>query len=311
MVVAVIDVGSNTIKVLVVSQGLDGSLEPLHEEVLEARLGGFRNDQGEPYLPAEAIERALGAVEDLVGAVQPFRPQALQVIGTSALRDASNGEAFLDAVERACGMRPVVLTGEEEAQLTGIAAALDSDVAKMREFLLFDLGGGSLEILHFSGQRILSKASLPLGAVRLASELLEDAEAPFPREVREAVHARVAEELAPLKLPSGLPLLGIGGTVRLSYQMLFERGLVEEGKYPPLLPREDLAMLCTRIGGLNLPERLVRTILTPGRADIFPTALAVLEGLCIALDTPGVLQSVRTLRWGVAVELLAQLHEES
>jgi exopolyphosphatase/guanosine-5'-triphosphate,3'-diphosphate pyrophosphatase len=118
MPVAVIDIGSNSIKVLVADRAADGALVALKYKTLDARISAGISREN-PVLSPEGIERGVSAVTELVQDAAAFQPARLALVATSAVRDARNGAEFVSAILRATGHQVRVLEGEEEANLIG------------------------------------------------------------------------------------------------------------------------------------------------------------------------------------------------
>jgi exopolyphosphatase/guanosine-5'-triphosphate,3'-diphosphate pyrophosphatase len=181
--VAVIDVGSNSIKALVAeTDGQPFGLKPVYEECLEVRIShGISGDP--PLLRPDRIEAGVEAVEKLWRDCQANGPlQDILVVATSAVRTAANGHLFMEAVAAVTGTDPITLTGPEEAD--GIACGVRTDhliEERLDDFTVFDLGGGSLELIRFEHHGVTDRTSLPLGSVRLTEAFFSDPSQPIPK----------------------------------------------------------------------------------------------------------------------------------
>src|SRR5690625_6154359 len=113
--VAVIDIGSNTIKLLVAQLSPENRIEVLLRESSETRLGKGLNAK-EPRFDSEMIERAEKAVCELLNKAEKLSPAATRIVATSAVRDAVNRDEFTSALRKQTGIEPDVLTGEQEAE---------------------------------------------------------------------------------------------------------------------------------------------------------------------------------------------------
>lgn len=300
-VACVIDIGSNTLKSLVASAQA-GALEVLHHQVCETRLGtGISLDP--PRILPEALRAGVASVQELLEGAAPYEPQAIALVATSAVRSAVNGADFLAAVEAATGYRPALISGDEEARL--IARGIQQDPAirrRFRDFCLFDLGGGSLELIRFAGQRVEARTSLPLGAVRLTERFVSDPEKRLEPAAQAALRHHAQSLLQESRFPLRAPVVGTGGGLAALRTILArEQGLAE---HPPGLPREALERQLARLAPLSAPERQQLTGLPPGRADILPAALLVFSAVLEAAGADHVTQSFYNLRYGLAAELL-------
>lgn len=161
--VAILDIGSNSVR-LVVYSAASRSPSVIFNEKVMAGLGRDIGESGE--LSADAQRRALAALERFRMLIDRMGVVRTRVVATAAVREASNGGAFLRAV-RALGLNPRILSGEEEGKLAGlgvISAIPDANG------IVGDLGGGSLELVDVADGRVRRSASLPLGVLRIAGK---------------------------------------------------------------------------------------------------------------------------------------------
>ena len=200
--VAVVDIGSNSIR-LVVYEGARRSPTPIFNEKVLAGLG--RRVASTGLLEEKAIARALATLRRFRALSRQLGVAQTSVIATAAVREAKNGAAFIAECEAALGSAVRVLSGNEEARLSalGIVSGFERP-----DGVAADLGGGSLEIVRVGGRRLSHAATLPLGGLRLADIAGGDA-AKAARIVKTALRA-----CRTLKGVEGLPIYGIGGTFR-------------------------------------------------------------------------------------------------
>lgn len=308
LVVAVIDIGSNSIKVLVAARRPSGhGVQALRARTIDARIsaGISRN---EPRLTEEGMARGVAAIETLLAEAEPFQPARIQLVATSAVRDARNGGDFRARVRAATGHDIRILTGEEEANLIGRGLTCDPALAALRDFYVFDLGGGSLECLAFRNRRIEQAISLPLGCVRLTERFVPDPAGPLPAAASAAVMAHTRELLGRsgfgFSLPATAGAVGTGGTVSTVRAILgAARGLAFDAT-SPIVTRADLDELHARLGAMDLATRRVVPGLPAARADVFPVALATLLAVADCGGLTAFTNSVYNLRYGLADEAL-------
>jgi exopolyphosphatase/guanosine-5'-triphosphate,3'-diphosphate pyrophosphatase len=159
--VAVVDIGSNSTRLLVAD--LDGGLvSEVERQSRVTRLGRGVDLSGQ--LSAEAIEAACAAIADYVAICREADVETVDAIATSAVRDASNGSAFVAELRERFALSARVLDGEEEARLTYVGAT--SERAPSEPTLVVDIGGGSTELIVGTGEEIAFHASLQAGVVR-------------------------------------------------------------------------------------------------------------------------------------------------
>lgn len=158
----VVDLGSNSVR-LVVFEGRGRNPQAIFNE--KAVLGLGRGLQTTGRLNEDAIGPALTVLARYHAVAQAMRADPLEVVATAAVRDATNGAAFVaDMHERMPGLRVRILTGEEEGRLSADGVLLGFPGA---DGILGDLGGGSLEVVRLAQGRVARAASLPIGAIRL------------------------------------------------------------------------------------------------------------------------------------------------
>ncbi len=308
--VAIIDIGSNSIKSLVARRGEDVAVELVHGLTIEARISagisGVR-----PRLGEEGMQRGVDAIRELLADAAPFHPRSTRLVATSAVRDAANGLEFRERVRAATGCEIRILTGEEEANAIGRGLTCDPALRHLRDFYLFDLGGGSLECLSFRDRRVDRAVSLQLGCVRLTERFVADPAAPFSPEAAAAIAAHAGEELARsgflFDLPTGAAAVATGGTVATLRTILGERAGTDFEHTTPRVGLDAVRGLLAELGALPLAERRHVAGLPAGRADVFPAALATLQRLADAGGFTEFINSVYNLRYGLADEALAEV----
>jgi exopolyphosphatase/guanosine-5'-triphosphate,3'-diphosphate pyrophosphatase len=305
--VAVIDIGSNSIKILVATRAPGGGLRVLLHRTINARISAGIS-QATPRLSAEGMSRGLDAVQSLLADARSFAPASLALVATSAVRDAQNGLEFRARVRAASGHDIRILTGEEEANLIGHGLTADPALAGLRDFYVFDLGGGSLECLAFRDRRIEQAVSLPLGCVRLTERFVADPSAPFSSTAAATVAAytRATLESAGFRfsLPAGAAAVGTGGTVTAVRDIVAARTGQTFEQTEPVISVVHLQDQLAALGALPLAERRRVPGLPPERADVYPTALATILAVAAAGGFAEFRNSVYNLRYGLAASAL-------
>ncbi len=309
--VAVIDLGSNSMKVLVAERSVDGQLTARKTRTIDARISAGIS-QARPHLSEEGMARGIDAVKALLNDAAVFAPQSIAMVATSAVRDAVNGPDFQQRVAAATGHSIRILSGEEEANLVGRGLTCDPALSGLRDFYVFDLGGGSLECLTFHNRRIQQAVSLPLGCVRLTEKFVPNPSQPFTEESRAAItaHIRAALPAGDFKfsLPKNSIAVGTGGTLTTARAILgAQKGLNLE-KTDALITLDQLRQLLGWIGALPLSGRQPIAGLPAPRADIFPAALATFIAVAESGGFEAYRNSFYNLRWGLAAELLDANH---
>lgn len=304
--VAVVDIGSNSGRVMVYRQEPGGHLHVLAGSRAPLRL--VRDVDRTGRIPPESLERAFEALRDFRSIARGSGVKRITVAGTSALRDAANGPAFVRRVRRELGLTIRTLSGLEEARFGFLGAVGGLPV---EHGALFDLGGGSLQVGRFRDRRLLGAVSVPLGALRVSDTFLES-DPPTPREIRRLrEHALETLDAAGLKaLGPDEELVGTGGTLR-NLAKVDQRA----SDYP--IPRLHGYVLARRrlhdiVAGLAV-ERMKKRGHVPGlnadRRDSVVGGGLVVEALLEALGAEHVVVSGEGVREGLARSLAREALE--
>jgi exopolyphosphatase/guanosine-5'-triphosphate,3'-diphosphate pyrophosphatase len=300
--VAAIDIGTNSVLLLIAEQSTGGGLAPLVERATITRLGEGVDRTRE--LAESARARTLACLADYAGELARHAPERVAVVGTSALRDARGGEAFAAEAERLLGVRPLVVSGVREAELTFRGSL--SGLELSGPVAVFDVGGGSTEIVagHAADTpRIDSAKSLDIGSVRLFERHVRN-DPPSDAEL-DAVRRDVDAVLrAAPPIPPDAVLVGVAGTVTT---LAAVAGAVEpydasrvHGARLTLGAVRDVAR---RLASLPLSERKELAGLEPRRADVIVAGALLVERFLVWSERSELIVSDRGVRWGLAEEL--------
>jgi exopolyphosphatase / guanosine-5'-triphosphate,3'-diphosphate pyrophosphatase len=172
MRVAVVDIGTNSTRLLIADVDADGSIVELDRRTQVTRLGEGVDQAG--TLAEAAIGRVLVTLDDYAQAIAGLAVDASVAVLTSAARDATNGAALVATVRERYGLEAGVITGDEEAQLTFLGAMSDRDSTDRTPTLVIDVGGGSTELIVGSGREVGFHVSLQAGVVRQSERHLRD-----------------------------------------------------------------------------------------------------------------------------------------
>ena len=307
--VAVIDVGSNSIKLLVARAGAkSNSIDTLCRETIETRISGGISSKL-PSLNEDAITAGTNTIAKLQNMAQNYQPDRTVVVATSAVRDAINGNDFVQNMAEGTGLQVRILSGAEEANYIGQGISCDPAIGGMTSFIQTDIGGGSLELIRFEAGQIQQAISLQLGAVRLTERFVEDADAPLTLKIEASIRRYVTEQLMSSDFdfsPAELPLIGTGGAYTVSRAMLAAETDSDIEHSLPHLERSTLSQLKNKLAPLPVRERLSIPHLPAARADIMPTALITIDALLEVANRSSLTHSLYNLRYGVAANLLKQ-----
>ena len=276
---AVVDIGSNSIKVSVLDRQNGSEVLRTSESV---RL--FPITSGEIILSAEVLEAGAQAVARLVAIAREQKADPIVLLGTSALRECGNRGDFDARLRALTGLGLTLVSGEVEARLAADGVRSDTAVAGYQHIFAFDLGGGSLEVMEVRGQRCRLPPSCPLGSVRLTQTLLGGAPGPISESAQAAFRADVLlslGEVIPPQVAERALIVGAGGAFAVI--ALYLEALGEpptSGRLPLLRIRELKDKLCR----MTADERRTLPGIPADRLDIMPAALLT---LCILADLTG------------------------
>jgi exopolyphosphatase/guanosine-5'-triphosphate,3'-diphosphate pyrophosphatase len=299
--VAVVDVGSNSIRLVVADVAPDGGFATVEDYKTSPRLGAGLHDTG--TLAPGAVRPALRALADMAARARALGAGHVSAVATSAVREAADGAAFVRRVQAETGLRLRALTGDEEARLAwrGAAAGLDLGAGRVA---VADIGGGSLELALAADGRLVHVASFPLGAIRLTERHLRGgADADAVARLRAAARGAMAIAL-PLEAWRGARVVGAGGTfTTLAAIHLAAAGAPSDAAvHGATVPRPALEALLERLRALTPTERARVPGLRPARADIIVAGLAVAAEVVAAMDADAVTVSGHGIRAGLLLE---------
>ena len=297
--VAVIDIGSNSVR-LVVYEGLTRSLTPIFNEKVLAGLGREVATTG--LLATDAVDKALAALTRFRALCDAMQVAKVWAIATAACRDARNGPAFIVQAEKACGVSIDVLSGRREAQLSalGIVSGFHRP-----DGIVGDLGGGSLELTDVRGHRLKSGMTLPLGGLAL-QDLSAKSLAKAEKIVRDALG-----DAALLKNGRGRDFYAIGGTWRsLTRLHMWQIGYplhVMHGYVIPASEALEFSRLVRRVD----PEILskIETV-TAARRPLLAYAALVMEHVVRLARPQRVVVSALGVREGLLFGMLSDAEKK-
>jgi exopolyphosphatase/guanosine-5'-triphosphate,3'-diphosphate pyrophosphatase len=293
---AAIDVGTNSVLLLVVERDPAGRLVSLDERLEITRLGRGvdRTRRLDPGSIADTVE----ALARFAAVARGHGAREILVTATSAARDAENGGEFFARAREAAGVEVEVISGDLEAELSYEAAARDFGGPGVR-LAMVDIGGGSTEIVQGEGKRLGFRKSLDVGAVRLTERWLGSDPATPEELARLRNDVRGALAVVPPAAP-GTGLVGIAGTITT----LCAIDLGVDGYDGRLVHGRELSVrtvweLAVRLGALPLAERKRVPGLPEKRADTIVAGAEILVAVLERLGLDRLTVSDRGVRWGL------------
>ena len=298
--VAVVDLGSNSWRLVVFTYS-EGTWWKLTDELYETvRIGAGLGASGQLSSDAMRRGRETLSVFERFCRAEGLAPDDVHAVATSAIREASNGARFLSDAEAQTGLHIETLTAEQEAWF-GYVAAINTTT--MRDGVVLDIGGGSLQLTQVTDRRAGLATSFPLGAVRVTEEFLPG-DGPAKKKELARVRDHVRETLSAVSWlrDAGPRLVGIGGAVRnLAAAAADFDGAFDVGVQGFCLRPDALSELVTMLAGLSTSERGQVAGIKPGRGDIILASALVLEAIVELGGFDGIEATEAGLREGVFI----------
>ena len=291
--VAAVDLGTNSTRLLVADVD-DGRLDEIERRLTITRLGEGV-DERRRLLPVP-IARVRNALADYRRELEALGATRTLAIGTSAIRDAENGEAFLGEIEWSYGFETRLLDGREEAamMLRGVAAGREGS---LEDTLLVDIGGGSTELVISSDGKPAESVSLDIGCVRLTERFLTS-DPPTADELAAAV--RRVRQVLPVR--PARAALGVAGTVTTLATLDLGLDVYDPQRtHGHRIPRSTLDQELDRLAAMTLEERLRVPGIEPGRAPVIVGGLVILREILDAFDLDEIEVSERDILHGAAL----------
>ena len=210
MKLAGIDIGTNTLRLLIAEFSPDGRYRKIQSGRHITRLGEDLSHTGR--LKAEAMERAMRVLEGFCDACDKYHVDGIYAVATSAVREAVNGVDFINMVKSRVGLEVNVIPGDEEARLTMFGVSSNLGIMYKNVFLM-DIGGGSTEFILSTGGEIAFKTSTDIGVVRFTEQFLHS-DPPMEEEIK-SLGSAIEEHLRTVNphFPPFPSLIGTAGTV--------------------------------------------------------------------------------------------------
>lgn len=301
--VAAIDCGTNSIRLLIAD--IDGNnFREVHRSMEIVRLGQGVDETGQFH--PDAIARTLAAVDVLAAEIARKGVEKIRFCATSATRDASNRDLFINGVKERLGIEPEVITGEEEAALSFIGATKDLP-ATDAPFLVVDIGGGSTEFVYGSTGVEYAK-SVNIGCVRMternfhsdppAHDEIEKAR----KDIQEAIG--VAASIVPItKAKTLIAVAGTATSVAADFLKLKEYD--RHAIHLTHVPTESVHATAKKFGAMTSAERAAVGFLHPGRSDVFAAGSLVLSEIMKATGAKEYVASESDILDGMAWSLVS------
>ncbi len=300
---AAIDIGTNSIRCINVEVDEKSGFRVIDDEKTTVRLGEGLSETG--MISAAAWKRAREALLRMRKITDGLGASFIEAVATSAVRKASNGDAFVAAMKKETGVDIRVIDGEEEAELAALSARHHFDMANSR-FGLVDIGGGSVEIVTATGIHIEEVFSLELGAVFLTENFLgsdpvnDKQMKALRKHLRKSLHSELAGHDLSLQC-----LIGSGGTItNIGSMVMARRSEQYDSVHGYEVLHSEVVHLLATLERKTCRERRDIAGLSPERADIIVAGVAAVDELMRALGANLLKINERGIREGLIIRSL-------
>jgi len=304
---AAIDIGTNSLHMIVVRVRADLSFEVIDREKEMVRLGAGGLD-GRALTP-EAVDAALQVLSKFRRLAESHKVDEIIAAATSATREAENGGEFLKSIVERTGIRPQVISGTEEARLIHLAAVYGVNVSRDAAVVV-DIGGGSVELTRGIGASVELARSFKLGVIRLTERFVrsDPLEARDERKMLRHINAEIGPTLDAIASSGFDRVIGTSGTI-LSLGAI---AAAEEGRQQnaPLRNRrvsyKQLRRIRRELVELDLEKRLRVPGLEPRRADLAVAGAVLLDAVMRRLNADEITLCDFSLREGLVLDYIAR-----
>lgn len=310
-VVSFIDIGTNSIRLLVVRLNPNHSYTVLSRQKQQVRLGEGEFEE-EEILP-EAMDRAVMVCRKFNDLARTFSCEEFVAVATAALREAANKNELLNRLRHEAQLDVRVISGKEEARLIymGVASGTHLDG---RRALFLDIGGGSTEMAVGDGQQYQYLGSFRLGAIRLTNQYFSARQpGPVPpdlyRKIQQHVKNAIIHDLQKVRKLNCDLAIGSSGTIQNLAEIAARTLPQQGGSRGGTLTLRDLKKVALHLCSLDLPDRRKVAGINPERADIIIAGAAILETVMHELGMAAISATGRGLQDGLLVDYLSRMDE--
>lgn len=304
MRLAAIDIGTNSVHMIVVEVRPDFSFDVIDREKEMVRLGAGGLDG--KRLTREAMNAALQALSKFERLARSHAVDKILAVATSATRESENGGAFLKTIERKTGIRARIITGVQEARLIHLAAVYGVDTPKPA--VVIDIGGGSVEITLGSGREVKLAQSFKIGVIRLSERFVDEdpISSRNERRMTKFIGAEVGPYIDEIVEAGFDRVIGTSGTI-LSLGVVataVDRGAAPAEVRNLRVGAKPLRRIRKMAGAMDLEERLRMPGQDPRRADLMVAGAVLLDTLLRKLDADEITLCDLALREGVILDYI-------
>lgn len=302
---AIIDIGTNTVLLLIARLKSKHQLQIIHQESTVPRLGQGLSENH--FLGSPAMERTIEVLKKYKEICKKYKVKKIVAVGTAACRIAANTEVFIHKVKKECGFKLEVISADKEAQYT--FHSVWADFKDHTHLLVIDIGGGSTEVI--TGPLVPKNPlpthlmSLPMGSVRLTEEYVRTD--PISEEELHRLHLTIRngiqdelDEFYPKDFnPSEYTMVATAGTATTLAAIDKKINSLSEKIHGITLKKENLGKIIGELANKNIKERQAMAGMEPLRADVLLAGALLLNELMRFFNQKQTLISQHGLRFGV------------
>jgi len=306
MRIASIDIGTNTILLLIVDINQDGIIKVLHDEQVIARLGKGVDENR--IINQETFARAKDFLAHYKEVCNAFSVEQITAVGTSALRDARNNQEFIQYIKESIGIAIEIFSGDEEAMWT-YRGGISDVIGRSEQFSVIDIGGGSTEIITGNSVGIQSKISLDIGSVRITERILKNS--PPDNSALIEAHEFIlstfsAEQIQTIRSQYTIGVAGTLTTLAALHQQL--PNYIQEKVNGYILTLNDIRSMFVLLKDKSLEQIAAFPQISAGRADIILAGIMILMGLMEKSGLEQITVSDRGLRYGIILKEIEKIY---
>ena len=300
--IAIIDIGSNSARLVISHIYKSGAYNMVFNQKETLRLA--QKTEGDGLLSKEAFDSTLQVMQSFAYMCRQYKTDKIIAVATAAIRNAKNGSRLTEEVYEKTGIRLHIISGNTEAQLSYLGVI---NTLPMKDGIIFDLGGGSTELILFRNRKLVESVSIPLGAVN-TTEIFHIRDTMPPTaysDISSLLSSRL--EQYPWLKDAGLPLIGVGGTARTVAKMIQRsRNYPSSRIHNYIFSSQSFRTLFKKLQGTTLEERKNIAGLSEERTDIILAGISIINCLLAQTKSKRIITSGCGLREGLFYDYYAR-----
>ncbi|MER2139523.1 MAG: exopolyphosphatase, partial [Succiniclasticum sp.] len=300
--IAIIDIGSNSARLVISHIYKSGAYNMVFNQKESLRLA--QKTEADGQLSKEAFESTLQIMQSFAYMCRQYKADKIIAVATAAIRNAKNGTRLTNEVYEKTGIRLHIISGTSEAGLSYLGVI---NTLPMKDGIIFDLGGGSTELILFRDRKLVESASIPLGAVNTTEifHIRDTMPATALTDINFFISSRM--EQYPWLKDASLPLIGVGGTARTVAKMIQRsRNYPSSRIHNYIFSAQSFRSLFKQLCNTTLEDRKAIPGLSEERADIILGGIAIINCLLGQTNSKRIITSGCGLREGLFYDYYAK-----